>query len=165
MGQRRDQGEYRARIAATQGRGYWILDDLTTLHQLTDEVRGKVVHTFTPRPTLRIAGRRSRNPRAMGTNPSNGVVLRYLLAEEPAAETKVSIRILDAEGSEIQSYVRKPNPDEQEKKEEDESRTGTEPPKVLDAKKGLNEFVWDLRYPGAERFPKMVLWNGRLAGP
>ncbi|MBF6590693.1 MAG: glycosyl hydrolase, partial [Ktedonobacterales bacterium] len=43
-------------IAATHGRSLWILDDLTPLHQLTEEVRAAAAHLFAPRLALRFAG-------------------------------------------------------------------------------------------------------------
>ncbi len=41
-------------IAATHGRSFWILDDLTPLHQLTDEIRQQDVHLFKPSPASRF---------------------------------------------------------------------------------------------------------------
>ena len=38
-------------VVATQGRSFWILDDLSTLRAVTDDVRGEAVHLFEPRPT------------------------------------------------------------------------------------------------------------------
>ncbi len=40
-------------IAATHGRSFWILDDLSPLYQLSDEVTGKAAHLFEPRATTR----------------------------------------------------------------------------------------------------------------
>jgi hypothetical protein len=33
------------------------------------------------------------------------------------------------------------------------------------AEKGLNRFVWDLRYPDAARFPGLIMWAGSTSGP
>ena len=41
-------------VAATFGRGFWILDDLTPLRELTEQVTQKPVHLFKPRATYRI---------------------------------------------------------------------------------------------------------------
>ena len=155
-------------IAATQGRGFWILDDLTPLHQLTREVREAAVHLFTPRETLRLpgAGRFGGRPRNAGTNPPNGVVFHYLLAEEPDAELAIEMEILDEDGDSIQTFKRKPAPDEK-KDEEDEGGEGDadEDTRLLEAEAGLNRFVWNLRYPAAKKFKRMVLWNRFLDGP
>ena len=37
--------------------------------------------------------------------------------------------------------------------------------KLLETEPGLNRFVWNMRYKGMERFPGMILWNDRGAGP
>mgnify|MGYP006897295752 CR=1 FL=1 len=67
--------------------------------------------------------------------------------------------IEDAAGEVIRTFTRKAEPDEEET-----------PPlgdddRVLTADAGLNRFEWDLRYPGVERFEKLVLWNNSLDGP
>ncbi len=77
-------------VVGTYGRGFWILDDITPLQQLTDEVITSDVHLFNPRPTYRmhsIAG----GPRALARANIN-----YYLKEVPAAP--VSITIHDAQG-------------------------------------------------------------------
>src|SRR6185503_12305931 len=43
-------------IAATHGRSFWILDDLTPLHQLTPEVARADRHVFKPRDVWRVRG-------------------------------------------------------------------------------------------------------------
>ena len=40
-------------VVATHGRAFWILDDLTPLHQLAEAVPTAAVHLFAPRPTVR----------------------------------------------------------------------------------------------------------------
>ena len=37
--------------------------------------------------------------------------------------------------------------------------------RVLSADKGLNRFVWDMRYPGMDRFEKLILWADMKEGP
>ena len=159
-------------VAATQGRGYWILDDLSPLHQLEPELAKLVVgrpsgatpaHLFTPRPAYRLGGGRGRGePVHMGKNPPDGVVFHFLLAEEPAEDTEVKLEILEADGELIRHFIPKPKKRGDEKKPDDEDK---EDPRQLELEAGANRFVWDLRYPGAEKFPGLVLWNRRLDGP
>ena len=154
-------------IAATQGRGIWILDDLTPLHQLTDKVREAEAFLFTPRPAHRLpgGGRFRGSPRNMGTNPPSGVVFHYLLAEEPERETEIKLEILEGDGDPIQTFTRKPPPDEKEDEEGDRGADTEENTKLLEAEAGQNRFVWNLRYPAAKKFKGMVLWNRFLDGP
>jgi photosystem II stability/assembly factor-like uncharacterized protein len=150
-------------VAATQGRSYWILDDLTPLHAITGEIAAATAHLFTPRPTHRLGrggGFRGPPPNT-GANPPSGPVFHYLLAETPDDETEIKLEIFEADGDEVMTYTRKPA------EEEDESGGRDRGPntKLLETEPGLNRFVWNMRYAGMERFPGMILWNDRGAGP
>ncbi|CAN0478325.1 unnamed protein product, partial [Laminaria digitata] len=81
-------------IVATQGRSFWVLDDLTLLHQLNDEIAESDLWLYAPRSTYRLRGRGGSAPTGAGENPPNGVVLRYKLKEEVAEEKDATIRIL-----------------------------------------------------------------------
>jgi hypothetical protein len=196
-------------VAATQGRGFWILDDLSPLHQLTGEIAAESVHLFQPRDTYRLRGGRNDDPGTRGTNPPTGVVLDYLLAEEiPSGEasakvdkgdrdddedeqadedmdddgedddeageavekegkTVFKLEILDQDGEVIRTLVRKPDEGEEPKGGEGDRGDGDdgEELRLLTGKKGLNRVVWNLRYPGAEKFKGLVLWNRFSDGP
>ena len=149
-------------IAATQGRSYWILDDLTVLHQMSSDSLAAEAHLFEPRSAMLLGGGRGffGPPPNTGQNPPTGVVFNYLLGEEPASETELKLEIMEADGDEIMTYTRKP---EEEKAPADPS--GGPDTALLKAESGLNRFVWDMRYPGMERFPGMILWNDSRNGP
>ena len=154
-------------VVATQGRGYWILDDLTTLHQLDPALAEEPVHLFTPRDTHRLRGGRTGNPGNRGTNPPDGVVFHFWLGEEPVdPETQenlpVELEITDTSGERIRHFTRKP--DGGGKDSRGGGRRGDDS-RQLDVSQGMNRFVWNLHYPGAEDFPGMILWNSRLQGP
>jgi len=192
-------------VAATQGRGFWILDDLSPLHQLSDEIAAAPVHLFQPRATHRLRGGQDDEPGTRGTNPPSGVVFHYSLAEEigggeadegdtqdgdvgddddedddeadgeedgdedSAADDEPVFRleILEQDGDVIRTLVRKPAEGEEgegDGEDRGDSDTSEELP-LLTGEKGLNRVVWDLRYPGAETFPGLVLWNRFLDGP
>jgi hypothetical protein len=151
-------------IAATQGRGFWILDDLSVLHQSTPATAGKSVHLFTPRPAYRLtAGGRSDEPVNAGMNPPVGVVFNYTLAEEPAEDTEMSLEVFESRDEQaIWTWTRKP-----ETIEEEEEPDPNDPPdtQLLTSDKGLNRFVWDLRYPGMDRFDDLIMWADMKEGP
>ncbi|MEE8587216.1 MAG: sialidase, partial [Acidobacteriota bacterium] len=92
-------------VVGTYGRGFWILDDITPLQQLTPEVASSEVHLFQPRPAYRF--RPITQPMTMfndpsaGENPPYGASINYWLAEEP--EGKVEIRIADSSGEAIRT--------------------------------------------------------------
>jgi photosystem II stability/assembly factor-like uncharacterized protein len=137
-------------VVATQGRSFWILDDVTALHQLTPDVAEAAeseTHLFEPRPTYRATGFRRAGPQtkyvtdaiggaqvpraSAGDNPPSGAMIFYSLAE--AAESEVTLEVLDAQGRRVRSFS-------------SEAGGGDR----LPAEVGLNRFVWDLRYPGVE---------------
>jgi len=146
-------------VAATHGRSFWILDDLTPLHQLTEEVLESDFFLFKPRDSYRMGG--YGYPRSdMGENPPGGSVIYYYFKEKP--EQKVTLEFLDRQGNLIKEYKAR-------KQEESASAsfspwgfTGTQ---SVPAEKGMNRFIWDMRYPGAERVPGAVYWGASFRGP
>ncbi|HHS12451.1 MAG TPA: glycosyl hydrolase, partial [bacterium] len=135
-------------IVATQGRSFWVMDDITPLHHLVPEVTKQKIVLFPPRPAWRLRGGRYRGSLTAGENAPGGVILHYGFHAKPDKET-VQLKILDAEGRLIQTFS----------SGSDAARNGL----FLEA--GLNRFVWDMRYPGAESFPGMILWGGGTQGP
>lgn len=160
-------------IAATQGRGFWILDDLSTLHQLDENLAGAASHLFAPRPAYRLGGGGGffRGPRSAGTNPPSGVIFHYLLDETTrdslaAVENpiKMKLAILEPDGDVIRTFERKVEKEAPKKSGRDEDDE-EEDLRLLESKAGLNRFVWDLRYAGPKDFPGMILWNDVDEGP
>ncbi|MBT8048372.1 MAG: glycosyl hydrolase [Gammaproteobacteria bacterium] len=147
-------------IAATQGRGYWIFNDLAWLRQYENKVLDRAVHLFSPSPAWRLPNGVAENPGNRGTNPANGLVLYYWLKEPLTTKTALGLVIHDLDGNRIRSFTRKP-----EKEDEETKPQLSEDNRKLTAQAGLNAFEWDMRYPGVERFEKLVLWNDSLEGP
>ncbi len=151
-------------IVATQGRGFWIFDELHLVQQMVPEVEASTLTFFRPRPTFRLdAGRRRGGGRNAGTNPPSGAVFHYLLAEEPPADQSLTLEIFDAKGHLVRRFERRPA--DPKKGGEGRGERGTEDERVLPAAVGLNRFEWDLRHPGAESIPGMILWSGSSRGP
>lgn len=133
-------------VAATHGRSFWILDDLTPLHQLNPEVAGLDSYLFKPRYAYRMQG--GSYPREdAGQNPPSGSVIYYFLKEKPGQPITIEFR--DEQGHVIKSF----------------SSAETEGQSSLPAESGMNRFVWNMRYPDAERVPGAVLWGGSGRGP
>jgi len=110
-------------IAATQGRAFWILDDLTPLQQWTSDLASKKAHLFAPRPAWRMAGAQSeRLPANFGKNPPQGIVVNYWLAKDVKPKTKVKIAFLGTDGSVIREFEGEvPTPAEEEKAKREEA--------------------------------------------
>src|SRR5438270_4165606 len=95
-------------VVATQGRSFWILDDLPALHQLTDAMRAGAGETtlLKPEDTYRTpgAGGNALPPTAtVGQNPPNGVVVYYYLKSRPT--TDVTLEFFDPAGKSVRKFT------------------------------------------------------------
>ncbi len=102
-------------IAATEGRGFWVLDDLQPLREVAaaPQVLAAALHVFAPPPAWRLAGRNARRPPVgEGQNPPTGVVIDYWLRDAPAAgSAPLKIDILGPDGKQIRTFTaEKPAP-------------------------------------------------------
>jgi photosystem II stability/assembly factor-like uncharacterized protein len=109
-------------VVGTYGRGYWILDDLTPVQQMSDAVRNSSAHLFPPRPTYRFRPgtmpvTMSDDPTA-GQNPPYGAAINYYLKTAPSGDVRIKI--------------------ENAKSETVRTLTGTK-------NVGVNRVTWDLR--------------------
>ena len=135
-------------VAATYGRAFWILDDLTPLRQIDRSVATAGAFLFRPEKALRVRLDLNQDtplPPEMpaGQNPPNGAIVDYYLASSPSAD--IQLDIYDAAGHIVRQYSTKP-----------EAVTPEPPPNVPDywighpepltKSPGMNRFVWDLRY-------------------
>ena len=141
-------------IVATHGRSFWILDDVTPLHQLSPEVARAERHLFKPRDVWRVrggggggGGQGPALPRGVGQNPPAGAVVFAYFRQKPEGE--VTLEFLDGRDSVIRRFSTKPRM----------------PADSLKVSAGMNRFVWNLRHPDASRFEGMVLWGGGTQGP
>ena len=140
-------------VVATQGRSFWILDDLTPLYQLSGKVSSAKTHLFDPRDTHRLpgGGRWGGPSPTSGANPPNGVMTFYTLSEELGEDGKFTLEYLESDGDVIKTFTNK--------KDEKSSDPTAE------TKKGMNRFVWNMRYPDAKKVPGAVMWGGTHIGP
>ncbi len=148
-------------VVATHGRSFWILDDLTPLHQITDAVAKSEMFLFKPRDAYRMRGRGFPRPH-VGQNPPSGSVIYYYFKEKP--KEAVTLEFLDAEGNLVRKFKSRKR-GEPEPERIPSSRFQRGGPQYVPAEAGMNRFVWNMRYPDAERVPGAILWGGMLSGP
>ncbi|HEY6082621.1 MAG TPA: hypothetical protein VIU45_04130, partial [Chitinophagaceae bacterium] len=135
-------------VVATQGRAFWVLDDLGTLQQMNNNIAGKSLFVFRPRPAYRMRGFAAKNVKNAGTNPPNGVIFNYY-GKSFSDSTKLSISLYDKNNQLIKTF----------------STDTSEKDVKVEISKGMNQFVWDMQYPPAEKIDGMILWNGSVGGP
>ncbi|MDH5608224.1 MAG: glycosyl hydrolase [Cyclobacteriaceae bacterium] len=155
-------------IAATQGRSFWILDDLPLLRQYKDGQ--KVTGLYQPEDVYRVEARSeldANNPDftgaalSHGVNPATGTVFYYTLPSLPDSAV-ISLSITDPDGQPVRAFSSQADP----------GFTlypgGPSPDPVLTKTAGLNRFVWDLRYPSLLGAPSAYMegsFDGHLARP
>jgi photosystem II stability/assembly factor-like uncharacterized protein len=152
-------------IVATQGRSFWVLDDLTVLHQLRPELTQKPLAALAPRATYRLPGFGGDFPsKTAGQNPPSGAVIYFYLQKAPTKDAPLSVEILDKDGKVIRRATMA-DPAKEPAKAPPKQGKGRDPQSdELKATAGLNRVVWNLYYQRPEDFPGMVLWGG-LAAP
>ena len=139
-------------IVGTHGRSFWILDDITPLRQLSDDVARSAVFLFAPQEALRW--RWNRNPDTplppevpAGKNPPDGAILDYYLGS--AAKGPVTLEILDEQGQLVKRYASTDKPPSMEKlaAEHPIPMYWVRPTQILSGEAGMHRFVWNLHYP------------------
>ncbi|MEL7161476.1 MAG: glycosyl hydrolase, partial [Bacteroidota bacterium] len=125
-------------VVATSGRAFWILDDLSPLQQVSDDV-GSAPILFTPKPTYRYNFSTPSNPPAdRGANPASGIIIDYYLPET-LDTTKLTLEVLTEGGELVRTYSN------QEVKDFKSWPGGPPKPTVLPSEQGHNRFNWNLR--------------------
>ena len=126
-------------VISTEGRGFWILDDITPLQQLTSDVLSASSHLFTPRPAYRFRtitrARFMPDDPGIGQNPDYGASINYYLGSAP--QDSVTITISDHHGETIRTL------------------NGTK-------ETGINRIMWDLK---TERSQEIRLRTSPLYAP
>jgi photosystem II stability/assembly factor-like uncharacterized protein len=132
-------------IASTAGRAFWILDDLTPLHQYGQEVANADMHLYKPREAHRTPFGYNPNAgdRALGVNPPNGVQAFFHM-KEAKTDAPVSVTISNSKGQEIRKFAT--------------DGKGTD---RLNVKKGMNKVLWDLSVPPVEGPEGLLAGFGR----
>ncbi len=152
-------------VVATQGRSFWILDDLDVLHELEPGAAVEENRLFTPRKAHRAFFQQARDriDNVEGSSPPNGAVISFFLAED--GDESVELEILGTRGEIIRKFSGKISDKKEEETGEKEDDFEIEKLKV---EKGLNQFAWNLRHRGVNVVKKAQVWGftgGQLAVP
>ncbi|HEV2615134.1 MAG TPA: hypothetical protein VGU63_00845 [Candidatus Acidoferrales bacterium] len=143
-------------VVGTHGRGFWVLDDITPLRQLSDALSKSDAHLFKPAPAYRY--RRDTNTDTplppevpAGKNPPNGAIIDYYLGSGFSGD--VALEIFDHAGGLVRRYASTDQPSytlEEESKSQIIPTYWIQKPKILSTKPGMHRWVWDLHYATPE---------------
>ena len=140
-------------IAATSGRAFWVLDDLTLIRQYKKET--SVFAVYQSAGTYLVNGSSELDEldeeftgasRFRGVNPATGAVIYYQLPELKKTD-QITMEIKDADGNIVHTFSSKADPNYKKY----DGAPHEEP--LLPKAKGLNRFVWNLRYPTMPGIP------------
>lgn len=138
-------------VIGTHGRGFWILDDISPLRQLSKIDRQARAHLFAPQLATRVRWNMNTDTplppeEPAGANPPDGAIIYFQLQQ---AAREVALEIHDAAGRLVRRYHSSDLPEPVE--------TGgnvpeywQRPPQILSTQAGMHRFVWDLHYQKAE---------------
>ena len=150
-------------IAATSGRAFWILDDLTVLRQYQTSAAAFAI--YRPENTYLVNGSSELDRTDeeftgantfRGVNPATGVVIYYGLPELKKTD-EVTMEIKDSTGNTVRTFSSKAD----EKAAQWDGAPRPDP--TLPKNKGLNRFVWDMRYATMPGVPQVRI-EGSYAG-
>ena len=143
-------------VVGTHGRGFWILDDITPLRQLTAATAERDVVLFKPQTATRVRWNLNTDTpippeEPAGQNPPDGAIIDYWL-KAPATGV-VTLEILDSAGALIRKYssdeVAPPITDDGQV-----PRYWIRPARILGSGAGAHRFLWDMKYPAPEGFSR-----------
>jgi photosystem II stability/assembly factor-like uncharacterized protein len=136
-------------VAATHGRGFWILDDITPLRQLDAKVISSEAFLFKPELTYRVRWDMNTDTPLppdfpAGENPPDGAVINYYL--QSAASGPVTLEISDSSGKVVRRYS-SADPVPAVDPMLEIPTYWVRPPQILSAAAGTHRFLWDMHYP------------------
>lgn len=135
-------------IAATQGRSFWICDDLSPLYELADN-QADAQHLYQPKPTyLLIAGYGGKSKTA-GENHPEGAIINYFLDEVDTSAHEYKMVFKAEDGTILRTFS---------------SHAKDKKNRWL-PKQGANRFIWNLRVDGVEDVKGMINWFVLNDGP
>jgi photosystem II stability/assembly factor-like uncharacterized protein len=157
-------------IAATHGRAFWVIDDLSPLRELTDAVMKKPVHLFTPATAMLWDGYGWKTGEA-GENPPPGALIDYWLRDTLPAGTTVTVQFLDSKRTIIRSFTTSADSARTSRDSVAARVVATDSMSYHAAdsipriRPGTNRFFWNLRYPNSRALKNTLIDEGHLLGP
>jgi len=144
-------------VVGTHGRGFWILDDISPLRQITPDIASAPAYLFRPPTAWRFRWNKNTDTplppdEPAAPNPADGVTISYLVGA--GVQGPVMLEIVDGVTSEVLRRFSSEDPVEPPIAGRNIPDYWIRPDTRLSASPGLHRFVWNVRYapPAAERF-------------
>ena len=156
---------------ATHGRGFWILDNVTPLRQLNDQVAGASAFLFRPEVAIRVRWDMNTDTplppdEPAGQNPPDGAIIDYGLGS--AATGAVTLDVVDSAGAIVRHYS-SADPVAPVDPMLAIPKYWVRPAQALSAEPGMHRFLWDLRYSPLSRaqaeYPMQAVFENTAPAP
>ena len=140
-------------VVGTHGRGFWILDDISPLRQLTADVARAPAFLFRPSTAWRVRWNMNTDTpwppdEPTAPNPPDGVVISYLLGE--GSTGPVTLEIVEPVSGDVVRRYSSDDPAPPPLEALNVPDYWPRPHRRLTANPGLHRFVWDVRYAPPE---------------
>ncbi len=140
-------------VAATHGRGFWILDNITPLRQLDEAVMTERATLFRPQIATRVRWNMNTDTplppdEPAGENPPDGAVIDYVLNGD--VEGPVVLEIVDGTGRIIRKYSSDDTAEVPTPETAPVPLYWYRPPQKLQTSAGMHRFTWDMMYQPLE---------------
>ncbi len=131
-------------VVATQGRSFWILDDLSTLHHFVKQGMPSKFTLFPIAASYLMRGSQNEKNKQEGLNKKNGTVLNFYLPISWQDTNAVSIKILDENKKLLRTYSSQVKDDK------------------MKVDVGINQWVWNHYIKGVEKIEGAIMWHGNI---
>ena len=148
-------------IAATHGRSFWVLDDITPLRQIEPSFANRAMILYKPETVLRLHLPDEIDARGpVGSDPPLGAIISYYFSQPPKDEVK--LEIFDHTGKLVRSLSsREKKGFEQPPEWPDQVKEIT----TIPASAGMNRYAWNLRWEPPVQIPGAFYSDQGPQGP
>lgn len=146
-------------IVATQGRGFYILDDINPLREADSELDKKALYVFSPIDGSRLSRTSERTDAPQAKNPPTGAVFRYFLKQSVSEDAEFKIEIFDQAGDLVRKISSKQGDFEVCAKGNEDQRSPISF-NYPSTKQGYNQWVWDLKRAPLNCIDDVLLFGG-----
>lgn len=150
-------------VLGTHGRGFWIMDDITPLRQISTNLAAEKALLYKPQTAIRVRWNMNTDTpipqeEPGGQNPPDGAIINYYLAEK--AQGEVTLEIVDAAGRSVRRYSSLDKP--YEIPEVNIPLYWIRPQQLLSGEAGSHRFLWDMHYTPIDEpvsFPMTAIYQ------
>jgi photosystem II stability/assembly factor-like uncharacterized protein len=150
-------------VAATHGRAFWILDDVSPLRQASSAIANDDFHLYQPATVTRLHFPDAvERKRPVGDNPPKGAILYYYLKAKPADKEEITIEITDAQGKSVRHLSNLQDNKHEQPPEWPDLEIASN---LIPAQAGMNRLAWDFRSDPPVQIPGAFYQGDAPRGP